>query len=103
MFKSPFSSFASEEKGAMKKAPASKKAMPVEHDDVAKSMTVNQHHDGHYSTEHSDTGEAHDHDNLEALKQHMNQFFDEEESEGDEQSEEMEAPAKKMSVHKGMY
>lgn len=105
MFKSPFASMASEDKGAMKKAPMAKsmKAEPEDRDDVAKSMTVNVHHDGHYSTDQD--GETHDHDNLEALKDHFNKFVDEEEHEGsgEDEPEEMEAPEKGSSVHKGMY
>src|SRR5258708_24723699 len=108
MFKSPFASMASEDKGASKKAPMAKSmkaSEPEDHDDVAKSMTVNQHHDGHYSSEHPETGETHDHENLEALKDHMSKFFDEEENEGRDvmNDAEEEAPAKGSSVHKGMY
>lgn len=106
MFKSPFSSLMSEEDKKAPKAEAGSKGSKSskhepEHDDIAKSVTVHQHHDGHYSTEHHDTGETHDHDNLDDVKDHLDKEF-----EGDGQDDdEAEEPARheSMGSMKGMY
>jgi hypothetical protein len=42
------------------------------------------HEDGRHEPEEG----AHDHENIEALKDHMGKFFDEEEHEGDREGEE---------------
>jgi hypothetical protein len=51
MFKSPFSRFVEDHKENDKVGTESKisKSSPGNHDDIAKSVTVNQHHDGSYS------------------------------------------------------
>lgn len=77
---------------------------PVEAPDHAKSMgsqtkadmgedtphmKVYDHGDGTGRTETADGG-YHEHKNIEALKSHMNQFFDEEAAEGSGESKEAE-------------
>ena len=70
---------------AMHAAEPGSKHMIVSHDGYAyKSHGIKE--DGTHEPEEG----AHDHDNIEALKDHMNQFFDEEEKEPSEEGEEPE-------------
>jgi len=48
-----------------------------------KHVTVHENGDGSYKAQHHD-GEEHDLDNIEALKDHLSQFFDEEAHEGED-------------------
>lgn len=100
--KSPFSRFAEgdseEKKSAKKPSEVSKRddhPQDKDRDDIAKSVTVHQHHDGHYSTDNHDTGESRDHDSLEDAKDHLGKEF-----EGEEDSPEDEQMSGGM---KGMY
>lgn len=70
---------------SMHQAEPGSKHMVVSHDGYAmKSHGI--HEDGRHEPEQG----AHDHENMEALKSHMNQFFNEEENEGNEGGEEPE-------------
>lgn len=56
---------------------------------------IEHHGDGRHTSHHIDASGSvsgpHDHENLEALKDHMGQFLDEEGQEGDEGEDEQEA------------
>ena len=53
---------------------------PEMHD---KPVHTEHHPEGHHTTTH-ESGAAHDSDNLESLKDHLDKYFTEEEHEGDE-------------------
>ena len=57
------------------------KAKPAESAEVGGKpdvVHVHNNHDGTYHTQHEPDGAEHDHENLEALKQHFDQFLSEE-------------------------
>lgn len=54
-----------------------------------KPVHTEHHPDGTHTTHH-ESGKAHDSENLEALKQHLDKYFTEEEHEGGEGSDEPE-------------
>ena len=58
-------------------------------DEGAKPDVVHVHnnHDGTYHTQHEPDGAEHDHENLEALKQHFDQFLSDEAGEGGEKED----------------
>jgi hypothetical protein len=55
-----------------------------------KPVMTHHHPDGTHTTVH-ESGQEHNHENLEALKQHLDQFIDEEQGEG-EDSDGMDKP-----------
>lgn len=78
---------------AMHKAEPGSKHMVVSHDGYGmKSHGI--HEDGKHEPEEG----SHDHENLEALKSHMAQFFDEEENEGKDGNGE-EEPEEEQSLY----
>ena len=76
-------------KPAQKPAPKASIAEhePMEHEEGHSRPVMTHHHeDGRHTTIHED-GSEHDHENLEALKQHLDQFFTEEGHEGGEEED----------------
>lgn len=76
-----------------------------ENDPSSKHMIVS--HDGYSAHsagidedgKHEPESGAHDHENLEALKDHMGKFFDEEEDEGKKGDEDGEEPEENQSLY----
>lgn len=101
MFSAGKSSGLSAHKGESATAPMKPKHKPMmgEHDGMGagpKSLTIHKHPEGGFMSEQDD-GDVHDHENLDALKQHLDEFFDEEGHEkGDEGGDEDEMPTHHM-------